>query len=624
MTFPPGLQLFICPDLRAAANDVLADVDALHPGPFDVPSVSVRHPSVRRYLTLELARRHGIAASVRFPAPQDLIDTLIGKPRRDPWDREALAWQIAAIIPEIAEQLPEGLAHALTEGDLLVRLDFARRLSTRLRDAMLHRPAMVEAWERGERYLAAVDDEVWYAELWRRLSKQLDAPSPIARFSNWRDGGAEVPKDPILLVGDATLPPLHREVLRLASQHTAVRWYIVDCNTPAFDPERPRRRPAALAALKALDNATITTVPAAHTSPPATSLLGRVQRALSGHFDAPVALAPDDRSVVAHRCHSAVREIESLREQLVRRLAEDASLQPHDAVLYVTDLETYLPAIDAVFGVPDDGLLRIPYEVAGRPWRSRAPIGAAVAALLHALAGRFGRSEILGLLEHPAIRQRAGFGFGDLGAIRNLVESVGIHWGVDGAHREARFDLPPEEGATWREGLSRLHQQRVPASDALEPDNTTTQIDRLTAWFERLASAEAIVATPHSIAEWRVIVDALISDFLTTWSSDDAEVLSGLRRSIEHLVTSSAAARIDATLPLAAIGQELEHILTETATSGDLRGGLRICALTPGMVLPARVVMIAGLDDALFPRGGGVPTWDILLQSRLDNDHDPL
>ncbi|MBA2292041.1 MAG: exodeoxyribonuclease V subunit gamma, partial [Gemmatimonadales bacterium] len=221
-------------------------------------------------------------------------------------------------------------------------------------------------------------------------------------------------------------------------------------------------------------------------------------------------------------------------------------------------------------------------------------------------------------------RQRAGFEFGDLGAIRHLVESVGVHWGIDGAHREARFGLPPEEGATWREGLSRLQLQRVAASDALEPDITTTQIDRLTAWFERLVRAEAIVAMPHSIAEWQVIVDTLISDFLTTWSSDDAEVMSGLRRSIEHLVTSSAAARVDATLPLTAIGQELEHILTETATSGDLRGGLRVCALAPGMVLPARVVMIAGLDDAQFPRGGGVPTWDILLQSRLDNDHDPL
>jgi exodeoxyribonuclease V gamma subunit len=51
---------------------------------------------------------------------------------------------------------------------------------------------------------------------------------------------------------------------------------------------------------------------------------------------------------------------------------------------------------------------------------------------------------------------------------------------------------------------------------------------------------------------------------------------------------------------------------------------MRVCRLEPGTVLPARVVMIAGLDDGRFPRGGGTPPWDILLQSRRDADHDPL
>ncbi len=285
--FPPGLRLFFCPDLRTAATAVLDDLDALQPGPFDVPAIGVRHPTLRRFLTLELARRHGIAASVRFPAPHELIENWIGKPSHDPWDREALAWQIAAALPALIPSLPEGLGRALDEGDIIVRLDFARRLATRLRDAWLHRPAMVEAWERGERHLPAVADEPWYAELWERLSAAADVPSPMVRFTTWRDRGAPGPQVPILLVSDATLPPLHREVLRLAAQHTAVRWYVLGGHVPPLDPERPRRRPAALAALRALDGAEIVDLAATHPSPPADSLLGRVQRVLGGEEASP-------------------------------------------------------------------------------------------------------------------------------------------------------------------------------------------------------------------------------------------------------------------------------------------------------------------------------------------------
>jgi len=624
----PGLMFLEAPDLTCLTSNVLADLDALAPGPFDQPVVMVRHPAVRRHFTLEIARRQGVAASLDFPAPLTLLDRLHGGQNDGSWHRSSLGWRIAALLPNLADQMPESIARIARDPDPFVRIGFAARLAARLFDAMLHRPAMIAAWERGELALRNVADEHWQAELWRGLVAGNSAPSLVARHNAWRDavhaGTADTSRWPeaLLVVDDATLPPLIRDALTLLATQRPVRWHLWVPSDEPLDPLRPRRRPAALAALRGLEGAEYTQASRQHPLATDDTILGAVQRKLSGTDVSAITPTTADRSLLLHRCHSAVRELESLREQLAWRLGQDPTLQPHDVTLYLTDLDSYLPAVDAVFGTPEPGLPYVPYSVAGRPWRNRSTIGGAIEALLSALPGRFGRREILALLDHLPIRIAAGIRAEQLRHVHTLVESARIRWGVDADDRATAYALPPLPDGTWAAGLAML-RERHPVEDQAV-DDTATLVALLDAWIARLTHWRNATGTARSAAEWRPLLETFLAELVTPLGSDDAEALQELRSTIARVLEQAAAVGSDTPLPFSALTPQIAEALETTSTSGHLRGGLRVCRLEPGTVLPARVVMIAGLDDGRFPRGGGTPPWDILLQSRRDADHDPL
>ena len=249
----PGLTVIESPDLVAATAALLDDLEAQAPGPFDRPTIMVPHPVVWRYITLSLAHRSGAAASIDFPPPLGLLARLHGAPDPDPWSATALAWRIASLLPELAEDLPAGIARIAADPSPMARIDFGRRLARRLHRTMLHRPDLVANWEGDRR----TDADVWQAQLWRILVSAEDTPSPIARHLAWREtvtAGGPLTKsvpDALLLISDATLPPLLREAIAVISHRIPVRWHLL--NQAGDNAESVAgRRGAALSAVRAL------------------------------------------------------------------------------------------------------------------------------------------------------------------------------------------------------------------------------------------------------------------------------------------------------------------------------------------------------------------------------------
>lgn len=625
--FATGLTLIEAPDLTALTVAVLDDLDALMLGPFDAPMVMVRHHAVRRHLVLAVASRDGIAASLDLPSPTTLLERLHGTASRS-WTRGALAWRITALLPTIADRLPESIARSATHADPMVRISFARRLAARLFDAMLHRPGLVAAWERGSHALGDAPDEAWQAALWQELTRDTDEPSLVARHLEWKQavngGTADGSRWPavILLASDATLPPLLRDALHTVATRQPVRWHLLVPDESTSDSARSRRRPAALAAVRRLPGVQRVQLERRHPLADQSTVLGAVQRRLGGELLAPASLHTSDTTLRAHRCHTAIRELEVIREQVAWHLGQDPTLEPHDITLYLTDLEGYLPAVDAVFGTHEPGLPRLHYEVAGRPWRNRSTIGAAVTALLDALAGRFGRREILSLLEHPPIRNAAGIRAEELHRLDVMAEEARIRWGIDGAHRVEGYELPALEDGTWRAGLANL-KERYPSHPELD-DPEADRVTRLDAWVERLIHWRSELSQTRPVTAWPMVIDGFLTAMVRAWGSDDAEALKELRQSMATVLDQAASMDGAAQLTFGTLTPLVAEALESDAVSGHLRGGIRVCRLEPGAVLPARVVCIAGLDDGRFPRGGGTPPWDILLQSRHDWTTDPL
>src|SRR5262249_61873543 len=78
-----------------------------------------------------------------------------------------------------------------------------------------------------------------------------------------------------------------------------------------------------------------------------------------------------------------------------------------------------------------------------------------VRALPDLRGSRYAATQLLALLDAPAVHRRFGLASADRELARRLVAGSGIRWGVDPAAR-ARLGLPAEPEHTWRFGLDRL------------------------------------------------------------------------------------------------------------------------------------------------------------------------
>ncbi len=174
-----------------------------------------------------------------------------------------------------------------------------------------------------------------------------------------------------------------------------------------------------------------------------THLLGQLQddilelRTLAESRDTWPPLDPaTDQSLRFHIAHSAQREVEILHDQLLARFSADPSLRPREIIVMVPDVNAYAPHIQAVFGqYAQDDTRYIPFTLADQGQRGCEPLLIAVEHLLKLPEGRLTVSEVLDLLDVPALRARFAIDESELPTLHRWIEGAGIRWGLDGGGR---------------------------------------------------------------------------------------------------------------------------------------------------------------------------------------------
>jgi exodeoxyribonuclease V gamma subunit len=610
-------------DADDAAQWLVRELRAIAPGPFDRPVILAHHAALQRRLTLEIARTEGCSASLRMVSPFGWVDEVIGLEGVDrEWRSGTVAWRITALITDLAAEMPESAQAIVRQGDAVALLELARAIAHRFRAYLLHRPALLLNWETtGALTTADPAAEAWQCALWRGLVERTGTPSPARTVQAVRDGHLVLPESiptTILMVADPSLPPTTREMMKAIATHRDVRWGVLRhlSDAPeALGSERLKTSSQVLRTLGLADAAAAPTAP--------TTLLTAVQGAIRHGRSAVATHHALDRSLSIHSCHSALREIETLRELAIAALESDATLRPDDITLYVTSLTEYLPAIDAVFGVDEPGLPRLPYSVAGRPFSETAPVVLALLRLLEASEGRATLNGIGSLLGIEPIARAARLSEDEVATALHLLTQAGVVWGRNGAERHERFDLPALAAGTWQLGIDRLVLglatgpstrsigEVLPTSGQLAGNGEL--IGRLADWTDALFAAFDAMRVPKSAAEWNGYLESTIRSFIAVSGMNDARAARTLRDTIRQLLEGVARAAPGAPITLASLRLLIADALENgTGRSGQLRGGLRVCQLQSGSVLTSAVVLVAGMGDALHPAGGGSLAWDLL------------
>lgn len=615
-------------------------------------TVIVQSRGMARWLQLVIAQQLGICAHIQFPLPAgffwSLYRTLLAElPSESIYSSEVLTWRLLALLERERTEAEAGsvsddespLRRYLEGDDEQSRYELAVRLARLFEQYLIYRPDWIEAWECGE-------ESHWQARLWRQLSA-ADEPHRLAIHRRFLERLAHDPTARSLLpprvfmIGVPALAPLYLDTLAQLSEVCEVQLFLLNPSREYWgdilaerDPPRPYGEVGneLLASLGKqgrdfIDH--LQELPAAvderYVEPSGERLLDRVQREILDlrqaemrGADEPAAIAPDDRSIQLHLCHSPMREVEVLRDQLLALFEREPSLRADEIVVMAPDIELYAPLVEAVFGSPEEP--RLPYSIADRTAASASALVATFLDLLDLPGSRYHASSLLAPLEISAIRRRFDIEESELSTLRHWLRESGVRWGIDAAMRE-RHQLPVSHEHTWRSGIERMllgyalpGEGRYPFMGILGFDeiegSAAQRLGRLLDYLELLFGLEQQFEAAAPAVVWSERLHALV-EALFLPDRDEEEQVQGLREAIGAFAEACTRAGLERPLPLTLVRAHLRAVLEQSRYSSRfLTGGITFCALMPMRSVPFRVIALLGMDDVSFPRRPRQPSFD--------------
>lgn len=654
-------------DLHRLANHLAGRLQAPLRSPLAAEQILVPSRGLGRWLGFRLADRLGLCAHTAFRLPASFLWQLVASVSAQSesvaaYAPEVLAFRIYAWLASPAARAVPRLAPLLAEDDARQRWSLAHRIADAFDHYLLYRADWLAAWEHGRRCDLG-EDEDWQARLWQALTATIPGPHRaqlLDALLRRLQGETPLPGLPerLSLFGFSSLPPVWLQLLLALGRHTDVHLYALNpCQEYWGDLRDPReilRLPARhqveqpfldvpqplLAALgkqgMQFFDLVIEHLPQLDDDfvcPPRDSLLHRLQAdvlTLSTPA-APEAIRADDDSLQIHACHSPLREVETLHDQLLALFAADSSLSPADVVVLTPDIEQYAPLIDAVFAPLAGGTVdrpAIPYSIADRGQRAEAPLLECFLDLLGLPDWRFTPDQVMGLLTVAAVRQRFGLTDDDRVLLTRWLHEAGIHWGRDAEHR-ARLGLPALAEHSWRAGLDRLllgfalpgavagtepplWREVLPWDDvegfAGPLAGLSSLVDQLGRYADRLAQ-------PQTPADWLALLGELIDAFFLPEDDADQDALTGLRAALVEFRDQAALAEFDEALPIAVLRQwAQQHLDDNSRSTGFLTGAVTFGTMVPMRSLPFRVIAVLGLNDGEFPRRQPAAGFDLISQ----------
>ncbi|NWN82443.1 MAG: exodeoxyribonuclease V subunit gamma [Halomonas sp.] len=322
-----------------------------------------------------------------------------------------------------------------------------------------------------------------------------------------------------------------------------------------------------------------------------------------------------DGSLRFQVAHSALREVEILHDRLLAAFSEDPTLKPRDILVMVPDVDQYAAAVQAVFGrLGVDDPRHIPFTLSDQASRHRLPLLIALESLLRLPELRLSVSDLLDLLEVPALRARFAIPEGGLPTLRRWIEGAGIRWGLDARQRQS-LDLPEGLTAnTWAFGLRRLLLGYAVGSAAegpwqgVEPYDDIGGLEAslagpLMALVDTLETQWRILAEPCDVATWGERLRGLLEACFLAESDQDLMALTRLEQALEVWQESAEEAGLTEPLPLSVVREHWLAQIDETSLSQRfLAGAVNIATLMPMRAIPFRHVCLLGMNDADYPR----------------------
>ena len=649
-----GLYLYTSNRLERLA-DILAEiVSQPFSSPFEKEVIVVQSRGMERWIRMQLAQRLGVCANTEFPFPNAVLRILFsslgkGVELDSSYEPSVLAWRIMDILPQCLSrpEFHEIRDYLGEEAGEIKLYQLSKHIASCFDQYLVFRPDMVLRWEKGQ-------GRHWQAVLWRKLTRGKE-PLHKARLKAILDEQMHEPDfspaslpERLSIFGISSLPPYHLEIFYQVSRFVPVHLFVMNpCKEYWFDIVSERQvdfivreegvrydtpqklhletgNPL-LASMGQLGRDFLSLIlefdPQEHTlfeDPGTSSMLSMVQSNILNLRPRPsaeggkITISQRDRSIQIHSCHSRLREIEVLYDNLLALFEEDSGLAPKDIVVMAPDIVQYAPFIEAVFGSRRNDHRAIPYSIADRSYGQGGQLAPAFVQLLELAEGRFAASAVLSFAERAPVKRKFHFSEKDLALIRKWVMDTRIYWGVD-ATMKAALGLPESKENTWRAGIERLLLgyalpgkeeglfRGILPYDAIESEESVT-LGNFLDLFEILVRTASMLSQPAPLLQWHDRLTQALEDLFCPEELTEHEYRT-LRGIIEGLKDEAQASSYRGLIPLSVIKSYLsERLAVAGLRGGFLSEGVTFCSLLPMRSIPFEVIYLLGMNHDAYPR----------------------
>lgn len=359
----------------------------------------------------------------------------------------------------------------------------------------------------------------------------------------------------------------------------------------------------------------------------------------------------NDRSFEVHSCYTLRREVETLRDNLIRLFNEHhcpyrkannlctcrkfkleckycssrnkcqrSDLLPRDIVVMVPAINTYAPHISAVFGGVDKSSPDyIPFVISDQTETDVNTVANALLRLLSINSERITSVMVIELLNEPAIGRRFGISAEDVDVISNWLTDNNVYWGLDeeDTNKEAEIEVP----GSFSLGLDRMilgsllgETKETPCFSEIEGHDALL-LGKLWDFIQALRDLRQyfnpeLQQTPD---DWQ----KLLQEKLRSRFFDDSDETIRSLRCVEDFINNLSsvfshlkkAPRLTLPVFAAALRQGLTSVRNFTPFYGER---VNFCTLIPMRAVPFKHVFILGLNDSDFPRKVISPAFNLM------------
>ncbi len=656
-----NIRLFTSNQMEILA-DQLAEVAAKPlSSPFKPEAIVVQSSGMERWISMQLAERLGIWSNCRYYYPNQIIEEIFkylipeaGNQRI--FDKELNAWRIMRLLPECVKQKEDHnlLDYISDDEGFLKTYQLSSLIADTFDQYLTFRPEMILEWEKSNK-------GGWQGELWRLLMNETGLVHPpklkeifFERIANPEGITSASLPERISVFGISSMPVYHLDILSAVSDYIEVCIFFMNPSAEYWADIHTEKKIAGALGTQADKSAEELHLEKGNSLLASMGksgsdflhnlmkydfsdfqkfegrgrnfllaclqydILSMIDRGAPGeekaHEFSPIQMQKDN-SIKIHSCHSRLREVEILHDNILDML-NGSGIEPRDICVMTPDIESYSPYINAIFDQRAEDI-RIPYSIADLSRRNGGFINAFFAALDMA-DSRFESAKVIDLLERAEVMEKFGLTPAEIRKLRQWIKDVNINWGIDAKYR-AGFGLPAFSENTWLSGIDRLllgyamPDNGMIYNDILPYDiegSESQTLGKFIEFFNTLKDFVNSISVPRILSEWSDILKNFAGRLLEPDESGNMVLLTEAFIKLETIGKESG---FSGKTSLSVIKEFIDGFLKEKYYGGGfLTGGITFCAMLPMRSIPFKAVCLIGMNDAEFPRPDKAVSLDLI------------